>query len=109
MQITRINPVGATASSVTGYVWNMLPAKSVFKPSGCRRRPDPDRRQHHAGILPAEFEQLHGLPRVRAHRLAQLLTAAGPHGLRKVVKPAAGAAAPYAADYSFLFVSETKR
>lgn len=35
----------------------------------------------------------------------QLLAAAGPHGLRKVVKPEAGAAAPY----SFLFASETNR
>jgi len=38
-----------------------------------------------------------------------VLQVAGPHGPRKVEKPAAGAAAPYAADYSFLFVSETKR
>lgn len=39
----------------------------------------------------------------------QMLAADGPHGLRKVVKPGAWAAAPYAADYSFLFVSETRR
>lgn len=31
----------------------------------------------------------------------QLLAAAGPHGLRKVAKAGAVAAAPYAADYSF--------
>ncbi|OYY89658.1 MAG: hypothetical protein B7Y45_11050 [Sphingomonas sp. 28-66-16] len=30
MQITRLNPVGATANGVTAYVWSLLPAKSVF-------------------------------------------------------------------------------
>lgn len=39
----------------------------------------------------------------------QLMAATGPHGLRKLAKPGTGAAAPYAADYSFLFLSETKR
>ncbi len=34
---------------------------------------------------------------------------AGANVLRKVVKPGPGAPAPYASDYSFLFVSETKR
>lgn len=34
---------------------------------------------------------------------------AAPGGLRRVTKPPAGAAAPYAADYSFIFLSETKR
>jgi hypothetical protein len=105
MQITRINPVGATANSVTAYVWGMLPAKSVFNyyrlvdvqwptvgiatpvpgpglktpltmgtpnPQGAAGGPTQIGRQHHAGILPADFEQLHGLPRLRAHRLAAI-------------------------------------
>ena len=30
MQITRINPVGAPANSVTAWFWSLMPAKSVF-------------------------------------------------------------------------------
>jgi hypothetical protein len=30
MQITRLVPVDATANAVTGYVWGLLPARSVF-------------------------------------------------------------------------------
>jgi hypothetical protein len=30
MQITRLVPVDATANAVTGYVWGLLPAKSVY-------------------------------------------------------------------------------
>jgi hypothetical protein len=40
---------------------------------------------------------------------ASTLQATGPGGLRRVTKPAPGAAAPYAADYSFIFLSETKK
>ncbi|MFA5966456.1 MAG: hypothetical protein WC804_20760 [Sphingomonas sp.] len=142
MQITRINPVGATANSVTAYVWGMLPAKSVFNyyrlvdvqwpqtgiatptpgpglrvpltmgnpmPAGAAGGPT----QIVANTTLESFQQ-NSNSCMDCHVYApiaspQLLAAAGPHGLRKVAKPGAGAVAPYAADYSFLFVSETKR
>jgi len=142
MQITRINPVGATANGVTAYVWGMLPARSVFnyyrlvdvqwpqtgiatptpgpglrtpltygnpKPQGAAGGPT----QIVANTTLESFQQSSNAC-MDCHVYApiaspQLLAATGPHGLRKVAKPGAGAAAPYAADYSFLFVSETKR
>ncbi|MDB5708281.1 MAG: hypothetical protein JWL96_351 [Sphingomonas bacterium] len=142
MQITRINPVGATANSVTAYVWNMLPPKSVFNyyrlvdvqwPTAGIAKPVPGPglktpltmgtptpqgaaggpTQIVANTTLESFQQTSNAC-MDCHVYApiaspQLLAATGPHGLRMVAKPAAGAAAPYAADYSFLFVSETKR
>ena len=142
MQITRINPVGATANSVTAYVWGMLPPKSVFNyyrlvdvqwpqtgiatptpgpglktpltmgnpmPKGAAGGPT----QIVANTTLESFQQTSNSC-MDCHVFApiaspKLIAATGPHGLRVVAKPAAGAAAPYAADYSFLFVSETKR
>lgn len=142
MQITRINPVGATANSVTAYVWGMLPATSVFNyyrlvdaqwPQTGIATPTPGpglkvpltmgnpMPQGNAGgptqivaNTTLESFQQSSNSCMDCHVFASIATkpvllAAGPHGLRKVAKPAAGAPAAYGADYSFLFLSETKR
>jgi hypothetical protein len=137
MQITRINPVGTTANGVTAYVWGMLPAKSVFNyyrlvdvqwprtgiadptpgpglkvpltmgnpmPKGNAGGPT----QIVANTTMESFQQ-NSNSCMDCHVFASIATAPAARGLRKVTRPGAGAPAAYAADYSFLFLAETKR
>ncbi len=138
MQITRLRPVGATANGVTAQVWGMLPANSVFNyyrlidvqwpqaplgvpPGPGLRTPlthgDPapaggtDPQQIVANTTLESFQQSSNAC-MDCHVFApiaplqpQLLK--GRNGLRTLTK--ASAQASYASDYSFLFISETKR
>lgn len=138
MQITRIRPVGQTANNVTGYVWNMLPANSVFNyyrlvdvqwpqtgianpvpgpglrtpltmgnpsPAGASGGPT----QIVANTTMESFQQTSNAC-MDCHVFAPIATASAAQtsGLRKVAKPFPGTA-PYASDYSFTFIAETKR
>lgn len=142
MQITRINPVGEPANSVTAYVWSLLPAKSVFNyyrlvnvqwpqanigtPPGPRLRvpltmgnPTPKGAAGGPGQIvantTAESFQQKANSCMDCHVFASiaspsLLQAAAPGALRKVTKTTGPEGlAPYAADYSFIFLAETKR
>jgi len=142
MQITRITPVGSIANSVTGYVWSLLPPKSVFNyyrlvdvqwpqtgianpvpgpglrvpltmgnplPKGGAGGPG----QIVANTTLESFQQnsnscmdCHVYASIATPSLLQA-TASG--GLRKVTKTGTAGVAPYASDYSFIFLSETKK
>jgi hypothetical protein len=149
MQITRLNPVGEPANSVTGYVWSLLPARSVFNyyrlinvqwPQDVKKlnyaqqrlplqtgNPTPPVSPNPFADPPLppgrivantaleSFQQRSNSCLDCHSRYAQIyyknLRSSGPGGrLRKVPRPAGGTAPGlYASDYSFLFVTETKR
>ena len=138
MQITRINPVNATANSVTAWFWSLLPADSVYnyyrlidvqwpqnpgQPMGPKQTvPLPMGTPTPAGVsggpsqilanTTLESFQQTSAACMDCHVFAQIAPLPTPTptpGLRKLAKPAAGAAPVYSSDYSFLFVTETKR
>lgn len=143
MQITRLNPVGGIANGVTGYVWSMLPPRSVFNyyrlidvqwpqapigtPPGPHLRvpltmgdPMPKGvaggiRQIVADTTLESFQQTSAScmdchANFASIATPRLLGSTGPRGLRRVTRSAlTGATPPYASDYSFLFLAETKR
>jgi len=139
MQITRLNPVGSAANSVTAWFWSLMPAKSVFNyyrlinvqwptnpgdPMGPKQTvplpmgtPMP---QGAAGgtnqILSnttLESFQQSSAACMDCHVYAQIASpptlATTPGGLRKLVKPVAGGTPVYSSDYSFIFATETRR
>jgi hypothetical protein len=139
MQATRANPVDAAANQVNAYYWSLLPPNSVFnyyrlvnvqwpqKPgmplaSGARTplpmgSPMPQGAAGGPGQILAnttlETFQQKSAACMDCHVYAPIASppqvAAAAGGLRKIVKAKAGATAPYAADYSFVFASETRR
>lgn len=137
MQITRLNPVGSSANSVTAYVWGMLPAKSVFNyyrligvqwpQAPLVTPPGPGLRIPLTMGNPMPVGSAGGTKQIVANTTLESFQqssascmdchanfasiASAPQGagkLRKVAKPG-GAQAPYASDYSFLFLAETQR
>ncbi|HEX6377089.1 MAG TPA: hypothetical protein VFZ91_15365 [Allosphingosinicella sp.] len=139
MQITRINPVGASANSVTAYAWSLLPARSVFNyyrlinvqwPTGRLVVPQPGQRvplsmgdpmpkgraggpgQIVANTTLESFQQKSNSCMDCHANFASIVMPGqtrGRDGLRRVSATAQDAPAPYGADYSFIFLSETKR
>jgi hypothetical protein len=145
MQVTRITPVESVANSVTGYVWSLLPANSVFNyyrlidvlwPNSPSTVPPqsvtplsggdiqpPDNVRIMANTVLETFVQkttscmdCHQNAPI-AQKPSAALSATGLRPVRKVVvaprgSPAAAratATAPYASDYSFIFLTETNR
>jgi hypothetical protein len=138
MQITRINPVGDTANQATAYAWSLLPAKSVFNyyrlinvqwPTGRLVVPVPGHRtplpmgdpmpkggtggpsQIVANTTLESFQQKSNSC-MDCHVYAPIVmpkTPRGPTGLRIVSATPPKGAQPYASDYSFIFLSETKK
>ncbi|MCW3847507.1 hypothetical protein OF829_09650 [Sphingomonas sp. LB-2] len=141
MQITRLNPVGSVANSVTAWYWSLMPAASVFNyyrlinvqwpqtpgnPIGPKAtvplsmgNPMPKgaaggTSQILANTTLESFQQTSNAC-MDCHVFAQIAplptpTPTGtPGGSRRLVKPVAGGAPVYSSDYSFLFVTETKR
>jgi hypothetical protein len=138
MQITRIRPVDATANSVTAWFWSLMPADSVFNyyrlidvqwpqnpgqpmgpkqtvplpmgtptPAGAAGGPS----QILANTTLESFQQTSNAC-MDCHVYAQIAPLPNPAAtpiLRKAVKPKAGDAPVYSSDYSFLFLTETKR
>lgn len=141
MQITRINPVGETANSVTAWFWSLLPPTSVYNyyrlidvqwpqnpgdPLGPKQTvplpmgsPTPAGSAGGTGQILSnttlESFQQKSAACMDCHVFAQIAplptpTPTGtPGGLRKLAKPVAGGPPVYSSDYSFLFVTETKR
>ena len=138
MQITRLRPVDATANQVNGYVWGLLPAKSVFNyyrlidvqwpqkpqllPPG-QKTPLPKGDQIPVGgpNNPAQTVSNATLETFQQNKAAcmdchvfapiasaKTLQATAPGGLKRLTK-ADITAQPYASDYSFLFIAETKK
>lgn len=136
MQITRINPVGASANSVTAYAWSLLPAASVFNyyrlinvqwPTGPLAVPPPGQRVPLPMGAPMPTGKAGGPGAIVANTTmesfqqksnscldchANFASIVMPgqtrdaRGLRQV--SATPAQQPYGADYSFIFLSETK-
>lgn len=138
MQITRLNPVGQTANAVTAYVWNQLPQRSVFNyyrlidvqwpqdvkkivPSQQRLplpmgNPKPSGVAGGVGQIVANttlesFQQKQAACMDCHANYAQIyykqLKANGPNGLRTISKPTPEGL--FASDFSFLFITETRR
>lgn len=137
MQITRINPVGASANSVTAYAWSLLPANSVFNyyrlinvqwPTGPLAIPPPGQRlplpmgapmpsgkaggpgQIVSNTTMESFQQKSNSCMDCHANFASIVMPGQTRdskGLRRV--SATPAQPPYAADYSFIFLSETKQ
>lgn len=137
MQITRINPVGASANSVTAYAWSLLPATSVFNyyrlinvqwPTGPLAVPPPGQRVPLPMGAPMPTGKAGGPGAIVANTTmesfqqksnscmdchANFASIVMPgqtrdaRGLRRV--SATPAQQPYAADYSFIFLSETTK
>jgi hypothetical protein len=139
MQVTRLTPVESVANSVTGYVWGLLPAVSVFNYyrlidvqwpnspspvppqsltplSGGDIQP-PDAMRIMANTALETYVQ-NSASCMDCHQNANIaqpspsLSAAGVRPVRRVViapRRAATATGPYAADYSFIFLTETNR
>ncbi|RYD54046.1 MAG: hypothetical protein EOP60_08750 [Sphingomonadales bacterium] len=137
MQITRLNPVNATANAATAWYWSLLPAKSVFnyyRLINVQWPQTPGNPQAPGQIVP--LGQGNPMPRgasggaativsnttmesfqqanascMDCHVYASIATPASlqtqPNGLRKLANPKASP--QYASDYSFIFSSETKR
>jgi hypothetical protein len=142
MQITRLNPVGATANNVTAYVWGLLPAKSVFnyyrlvdvqwpQQAISKNVPGPGLRVPLTMGNPTPTGSAGGTSQIVANTTLEsfqqssnscmdchanfasiaspsLVQATKQGALRKVSKPG-GAQPPYASDYSFIFLSETRK
>lgn len=138
MQITRLNPVDATANSVTAYVWGLLPPKSVFNyyrlinvqwPQAPLPSPPPGPglrvpltqgnpmpqggaggvTQIVANTTMESFQQSSNSC-LDCHSFASISPGKSLQGeVRKVAKTGANAPAPYASDYSFIFLAETKK
>jgi hypothetical protein len=139
MQITRLNPVGDPANQVTALVWKMLPAQSVFNyyrlinvqwpqqvtlivPAGQKLplpmgNPMPKGAAGGVGQIVSnttlESFQQSSASCMDCHANfasiapLNLKGTTGPNGLRKVSK--VKALQPYASDYSFIFLAETKK
>jgi hypothetical protein len=138
MQITRLVPTDSNAYTVTGYAWSLLPADSVYnyyrlinvqwpnsptpvKPQSVTPLATGDiTPSSKSGIVAnttlETFQQsqnacmdCHQLASIASpQNLTTILLAGG--ALHKVLpRDLVGATAPYASDYSFLFVSETVR
>ena len=142
MQITRLNPVGATANKVTAYVWGLLPAKSVFN---YYRLINVQWPQQVTLIVPAQqrlklpmgnqtpLGNAGGVGQIVANTTLEsfqqnsnscmdchanfasiasqkLLQATAPGALRRVsAQTGQNGQQPYASDYSFIFLAETRR
>lgn len=137
MEVTRITPVELVANSVTGYVWALLPSASVFNyyrlvdvqwpqsPSpvppqsvtpnsgGDIQPPDTVRIMANTSLetfvqKSASCMDCHQQASVAQHS-ASASAVGGVHPVRKVViaPRRAAASAPYASDYSFIFLTET--
>lgn len=140
MQITRINPVGSVANSVTAWYWGQMPKNSVYnyyrlidvqfpqqpgQPIGPKQtlplpqgNPMPKGAaggvdQILANTTLESFQQKAAACMDCHANFAQIATAPtltqGANGLRQIRKLPQGTASPYASDYSFLFVTETRR
>jgi len=138
MQVTRITPVESVANGVTGYVWGLLPTTSVFNyyrlmdaqwPNGPSTWPPqsvprlsggdiqpPDLTRIMANTSLETFVQnsascmdCHQNAPIAQHSASASAVGVGP--VRKVViaPRRAAATAPYASDYSFIFLTETNR
>jgi len=140
MQITRINPVGATANRITAYAWGLMPPRSVFNyyrlidvqwpQAPLRTPPGPGLRtaltkgdpmpagavggpsQIVADTTLESFQQTsnscfdcHAFAPIASPKLMQAI---GPNHLRRLALTPKGATPPYASDYSFIFLAETK-
>ena len=139
MQITRLNPVGAVANSVTAWFWSLLPANSVYNYYRLINvqwpqtpgQPNGPKLQVPAGMgNPMPTGGAGGVTQIVAnttlesfqqssnscmdcHVYAQIApppsATATPGAVRKAVKPVTGGAPVYASDYSFIFLTETTR
>jgi hypothetical protein len=140
MQITRLNPVGSVANSVTAWYWSQMPAKSVYNyyrlvnvqwpqtpgnPIGPKQtiplpQGNPMPQGSSGGIAQIlanttleSFQQASNSCMDCHANFAQIApdpkAAVVVNGLRKLPKPVTGGPPVYASDYSFLFVTETKR
>ncbi len=138
MQITRLVPTDNTANQVTGYAWSLLPANSVYNyyrlinvqwpsspatvpPQSLTPLPTGDiTPSPNSGIVAnttlESFQQSKNAC-MSCHQFASIAVPSNQtqalvagHTERKVrPRQLTGAGAPYASDYSFLFVSETVR
>jgi hypothetical protein len=137
MQITRINPVDDVANSVTAYAWSLLPAQSVFNyyrlinvqwptapmaspvpgpglrvpltfgnpaPKGAAGGPG----QIVANTTLESFQQKSNSC-MDCHVYASIYTAKTPQSKGGLRVGGKAAQPPYASDYSFIFLAETKR
>lgn len=139
MQITRLNPVGATANQVTAQYWSLLPKNSVFNyyrligvqwPQKAGKPLSPGQRLPLPQGDPMPAGAKGGVKQILANttlesfqqssdscmdchanfaRIAPLRLRTNPRGLRPAGRLKAGEPAPYASDYSFIFVTETQR